>query len=416
MYQRSVEPKHLSLEKRHESILDHAALRAMRANGGAAFTSVTYHNFTGNDIRIKDRFQMSRIIPDAVDTLSPDVEDFYKNKKIILVEISLNVNRESIAPLLNELETTKNLNYLNKRFYDEVSKMFHNRRGGVINLLFEIPAFMVISSGGLAYIPELDITIEVGLNGNFDLPHPACPLIKHKVDSNRLAQDIIAIDNEASVVAIEAIDNTGFMTVREKYLSIAGTVYRVKIRRDKHSAFHGVRVRRKGSILDGEQIDGLLIQEYTFEEAHAELGLSNTVDEAMCMGDSKERIVRENHEETKRLKDLDTELKEKRLEFEHRKLEAEKEERVANAIRMQEKERLEMEIRRLEQVERDQKHLAHRMAMMRDEARLAETAKTEGLKTVVESTKTWATIAGTLLTVAGVLYKIISTVSKVKPA
>ncbi len=413
MVQQMTRPKDLLLEERYESVVDHISTRAMRSTRGF-FTDVSYFNLTGREIRIKDRLQVTRVIPDGSHKLPVDMLDFYGNKRIILIELTFNMSMESLLPALEELKQTKDHSYLCKKIYQAVERMAYDRHTGNNTILFEIPLISIVKVGGVVYLPELDVTIEAGLDGELPLSHPACPKEKYKLDNNQLALDLVAINNEASVVAIEAIDNTGHRSIADKYIAIAGTVYKVPIRRDKHSSHHGVRVRRKGAIIDSENSSGMVMEDMSFEDAKIKIGLSDTIEEAKYFGDTKEKVSGETASELLRVKESENELRLKRLAFEHAKLEHEREEKVREHLRQGEKERIDLENKRLEQTMLDQKRMLDQMRFTLENNKMSQSIKSESLKTFLDVFKNIAAVVGTVVALTSTFSKILETFAKAK--
>lgn len=406
---RSIEPVHIELDQRSE--VKPSALSAKAISRACnTFTHISYINLTGTVVRVKDRYGITRSVGMRTDIDREILDPTYLNKRTLLIEIALGVTAGDIASVMYELDRNKHVSYLSRRLHERMLEVVKRNTNVTIDVIFEVSCHTIKKNGGVVYIPELDITIETGLDDGVVLGHPFDPVTRHKVGSSQLASTIANLDEDTLIVAIDAVDNSGHDTVRDKYVSIAGKIYKLMVKRDRASSLHGVRVRRRGCMEDGMLSDNFTIHEYSFTEAADVLGVSDTIDEAKCHGDTKESATRKNLVEAERLKKLENDFINEKREWEREQMEEKRLDKLRQDQFNLEKEQLSYRERIANEEntrrKRSDEEIAYERKWRQDIERERKEAAKQAAQDITDRMKIWAGIATGILAIITATVKI----------
>lgn len=149
--------------------------------------------------------------------------------------------------------------------------------------------------GGRAYMTDQDIMIEWYEHDQIPLNHPFC---QAEQDAKSMDAIFTNCGKESLVLLFRAIDNTGRRQYSDRYVNVAGKVYRIPIETDK-TLKQGIHVTTRRSVDNHQHIfpGELATEHYEFDVADKLFDLHLTVEDAVNGGPMTEVIKEKlNHQ------------------------------------------------------------------------------------------------------------------------
>lgn len=281
--------------------------------------SYKYHNFTRQHLKIKHRSGfVSTLAP--VDPISNHtvVEQVTDRTTCVIVEIDVSFDIIEVHSIRDELQVASRGSDLARLMLQEFEhsvelhrKSQYDRRNIDIgrdnlyspdrtprrpgdNLQFKLAVKIEHSNlqgrAGM-YFPEMDVTLSLvtQCEAATGLTHPFS--LKHLNTEAPPRYDEVRSDgsNRELNIAIRAYDNTGHDSVSDRYVHIAGSVYKVPVIRDVEAQYNGVIIARNNQIRgEGACPEPDRTLYLSFEEAELKMGIARTVEAAIAGGSAKD--------------------------------------------------------------------------------------------------------------------------------